>query len=324
MKIKKPIAKLSPFEKALSWKPRGADSIKISDSDGDVSRLGRLDRYWKKRGFTLYFKNARRPELNVEMVAKVTDGPDPVIKKFKLKGIEFGNWVNEEDRVNYLYCMVAALYDLNKVLSFNFNIGINNNLSVAFGARGTGGRAMAHYEPGTQTINLTRYSQNTKAGDKDKEFANSGGMGAFAHEYGHFLDYFFGRYIDQSTTNASLTLGDYSGSKLATNYPKGSMRAAMQSVILSIIYSKPGTYSPYYLALKKKLSDDKYWFRHNELFARAFEQYVQHKLLAAGVQNKFLSKVKYTSDAYMKPGDLARVLPHIDKLVKMFSATVKS
>jgi hypothetical protein len=91
---------------------------------------------------------------------------------FKIKGGEFGNWLNDKDRqasVNFAY---EAFRDLATVLNIpDSDIGLNGNLSIAFGARGSGS-ALAHYEPLREVINLTKMK----------------GAGSLAHEYCHALD----------------------------------------------------------------------------------------------------------------------------------------
>lgn len=291
-------------------------------SDLNAANLGRSQQYWLKRGYINRLKGFRKPLLNLAGIVDVPNLENSIIKKFNIGGLEFGNWLNAEDRYNYVSAAVMAFYDLNKILGFNYNIGINKHLILSFGARGKG-RALAHFEPWSNVINLTRYDKETTAETKNASFSATGGVGSLAHEYGHFLDYFFGTYIDQSTYHKSLTHGDSTGTKIIGNYPKNSYRALMQDVIIEIIYKKPGVFSQYYLKLKKNFAQE-YWFRHNELFARAFEQYISYKLEKAGILNRFLAKGKYVAASYMGDGDLARVIPKIDKLIKKMAADIKT
>lgn len=98
------------------------------------------------------------------------------MKAFGLPGVEYGNWANDAEREYHVTGAHEALHDLAEVLGIPpTKIGINNRLSMAFGARGSGGlRApVAHYEPGRQVINITKIH----------------GAGSLAHEWGHFLDH---------------------------------------------------------------------------------------------------------------------------------------
>lgn len=291
-------------------------------SDLNAASLGRSQQYWLKRGYINRLKGFRKPLINLASIVDIANLENSIIKKFNIRGLEFGNWLNAEDRYNYVSATVMAFYDLNKILGFNYNIGINKYLILSFGARGKG-RALAHFEPWSNVINITRYDKETTAKTKNESFSVTGGVGSMAHEYGHFLDYFFGTYIDQSKSNKSLTLGDATTTKFMGNYIKNSYRSLMHNVIDSIVYKKPGVFSNYYLGLKKKFTQE-YWFRHNELFARAFEQYISYKLENAGILNRFLAKGKYPPGTYMADGDLSRVIPHLDKLIKKMSADIKT
>jgi hypothetical protein len=98
------------------------------------------------------------------------------MKSFGLPGVEYGNWANDAEREYHITGANEALHDLAEVLGVpTTKIGMNSRLSVAFGARGSGGlRApVAHYEPGRQVINITKLH----------------GAGNIAHEWGHFLDH---------------------------------------------------------------------------------------------------------------------------------------
>ncbi len=288
-------------------------STKVTDLGGNVSLFSRADKYWRSQGIKPFYKKFR-PGLNLDEITDLLDGEETVLKRFSLKGIEFGNWVTNEDRVNYIAASIISLYDLNKILKFNNNLGLDKTLSLAFGSRGQG-MASAHFEPANWVINITRYNKDTTRENKEYNFLYSGGVGALAHEYGHFLDYFFGTFIDQNKSRRSLSLGHFTTTQIDVTSEKGELRQAMAKVIEAIIYKKPGQKSNYYKRLEKVVSGSEYYFRHNELFARAFEQYVSYLLNRNGINNKFLSQEKYSSAVYMKQGDLLRVIPLIDALV---------
>ncbi len=104
-----------------------------------------------------------------------------LLDEFKFKGLEFGNWLNQDERqavVNFAY---DSFNDLAEVLDLPKEaISLCGNLSVGFGSRGRGGRnaALAHYEPARKVINLTRIK----------------GAGTLAHEWFHALDDYLGDY----------------------------------------------------------------------------------------------------------------------------------
>jgi len=114
------------------------------------------------------------------------DGPDyrrgrdatgqDYLDAFGFKGGEFGNWMNQNDRQASLNMGYDALKDLAAALKISDkDISYQGALSIAFGARGSGG-AVAHYEPLRQVINLTKMN----------------GAGSLAHEWWHGLDDYLG------------------------------------------------------------------------------------------------------------------------------------
>ena len=103
------------------------------------------------------------------------DGND-YLNTFRFRGGEYGNWMNEADRQVSMNMGYEALVDLASVLGIeNEDISLGGELSIAFGARGSG-NALAHYEPLRKVINLTK----TK------------GAGCLAHEWWHALDDYIG------------------------------------------------------------------------------------------------------------------------------------
>jgi len=99
--------------------------------------------------------------------------PNELMETFGFRAIEYGKW-NSQPKVKQEYTNYAydAFADLANILNIPFkSIGLQSNLAIAFGARGAG-RAAAHFEPGTNVINMTKMN----------------GAGSLAHEWGHALD----------------------------------------------------------------------------------------------------------------------------------------
>ena len=98
---------------------------------------------------------------------------------FGLRGVEFGNWNNQDERQALMNDAWDGLLDLADVLGLPPKaLGLNGDLALAFGARGHGlNSARAHYEPARTVINLTKEQ----------------GAGSLAHEWFHALDHYFGR-----------------------------------------------------------------------------------------------------------------------------------
>jgi hypothetical protein len=112
---------------------------------------------------------------------------------FGFRGVEFGNWNNQDERQEVMNHAYDALLDMADILSIPPKaLSLNGDLALAFGARGQGlSGARAHYERSYGVINLTKMK----------------GAGALAHEWFHALDHYLGRQDGKAaaerTTNAS-------------------------------------------------------------------------------------------------------------------------
>lgn len=82
---------------------------KITDTSAEISAGGRLKRHWQgktpkqKRSFFVSFK-----EEEFDMKA--------ILNEFSLKGFEFGRWVNNEDRYDFVIGTKESMEDLSKLL----------------------------------------------------------------------------------------------------------------------------------------------------------------------------------------------------------------
>ena len=123
-----------------------------------------------------------------EYLSGVATGDD-YLNTFKFKGGEFGNWLNDKERQDNLNFAFNSFKDIATALDIrDEDISLNGKLSIAFGSRGSG-RALAHYEPLRNVINLTKLK----------------GAGSLAHEYGHFLDNNINELMKNTGTYASET-----------------------------------------------------------------------------------------------------------------------
>lgn len=104
-----------------------------------------------------------------------------LIDTFGFRGVNFGNsmqgdsksLINERQlHLNHIY---DAFYDLAELLNIPPKaMSLNGMLGIAVGAQGSG-KALAHFVPGVNEINITRRA----------------GAGALAHEWGHAFDHYF-------------------------------------------------------------------------------------------------------------------------------------
>lgn len=118
---------------------------KLTDTNARISDGGRAERYW--RGRTVKGKNSLPEQKN--------DTPDlhGTLREYGLKGFEFGNWLNNNDRYDHVLACQKALQNLSWIMRTK-NLGMNRLVGIAFGARGQTA-ALAHFEPSANMINLT-------------------------------------------------------------------------------------------------------------------------------------------------------------------------
>lgn len=284
---------------------------KLFDTD-QIAQNGRVDRHWRKRALSNVFGTARKgPELPKNFLFY---DQDHGLKKFALRSYEYGNWLNQEDRYNYLIGSQVALWDLARIVGLTpEQLGFKKKLGLAFGARGSGS-ALAHFEPYTFTINLTRY-QEEDSSEGDAKYLVSGGVGSLGHEWAHALDCYLGYYIDQEFVHYFVSLviddlmvstGEYWKIK---ERPRTQIAKAMFEVMLAIKFEPVhGTqnlyrYNSWYKKLKDAVEDDgnglgPYWIRNEELFARAVEVHLFYEGQKKRISNPYLKKTKYRAIFY--------------------------
>lgn len=266
---------------------------------------------------------------------KDTFKPDDLVEVYGIRGVEYGNWVDEESAKYHTQLAGLALHDLATVLGINpEKISYNGRLALAFGARGKG-RASAHYESHRQVINITKFK----------------GGGSLAHEWGHFIDNVVSVLSHGKLTkdNVWLSKGDVGPEipdnvKTAFNDVMQAMKQGGERFKADVIpqekskfrpsreivkkleekspqevydeyalESKAGGATTYNKKLAQAIADyakekvtvtdftkstsnyvassrqlGEYMYRDNELFARAFEAYVNDKLRERKMRNTYL------------------------------------
>ena len=229
-----------------------------------------------------------------------------MVKEMGLRGVQWGKTVSDEERKHHAAKALEALTDLADVTGLHpKDIALDGKLGLAIGARGKG-NASAHYEPGTQVINLTRAS----------------GVGALAHEWGHAFDHMLNDYGTSAKGMDAKSSGNYMSGDFQYPYkihnpsdqplynatgketglrpgftlkerPKAEIRKA---------YGKWWEASQKYRDRLRKYLDgevsdgkmsrskaDDYWGSKHEVFARSFERHVMHKLETDGKENTYLA-----------------------------------
>lgn len=260
--------------------------------------LERLLAKYKEIPFERRDTNQPRVGQDHRQGARMT--PEAFSEAFGFRGVQFGNYVEDGRRQQDLDDAYDALMDLAAVLDIPPRVlSLNGELGLAFGARGKGGKraAMAHYEPGTVVINLTKNS----------------GAGSLAHEWFHALDNYFAR-----------SSGDKRG--YATLFPHyASMRAQMQDAFKGVMSAIKASGVPTRSAVLDERRTKAYWATDIEMAARSFESYVIAKLQDQGAANDYLANVvgeqAFRDGEYPYPN--AADLPQIRAAFDHFFSTIE-
>ncbi len=192
---------------------------------------------------------------------------------FGFRGVEFGNWANQQERQRALNQAYDAFMDLSEATGISpQGLSLGGELGMAFGARGGGGAA-AHYEPGKVVINLTKTQ----------------GAGTLAHEWWHAIDNYFsrrrGQALGYNTERKGYNL-PVRGGKVEREHEaeRKEITDAFADLMKAINGSSYGERSNAYASLKSS-----YWKEPTELGARAFAVWVERKLSEKGIVNNFLA-----------------------------------
>lgn len=216
----------------------------------------------KKRFVPPQLEHIKRTGMDFRDGQDVTG--ENMLETFGLRGGEFGNWENQNDRQTNLNMAFEAFKDLAKALNMSDkDISLGGKLAMAWGARGSGS-ALAHFERADNVINLTKLR----------------GAGSLAHEWGHALDCYIARVEYPNSVGMATENGAYRSSPVyevmeAIKYTiKDGVRVQSQfytdAMALDKNYSTAGN--------QKGSQGDGYWHSNVELFARAFATYVLDKL----------------------------------------------
>lgn len=141
--------------------------------------------------------------------------PEELKETFGFRGVNFGNWVNQKERQDFINYTYDSLFDLAELLNLPPKaLSLEGQLGIAFGAQGRGGKGAGagHYIPAYKEINLTKEN----------------GAGTLAHEWFHALDNYFG---DKSANK------EYSGFfslELSGQSAKGELREELYNALKDV------------------------------------------------------------------------------------------
>lgn len=247
-----------------------------------------------------------------------------LINRMGMRGLQFGNSVTDDERAHHLRKTAEAMVDLADVTGLpDRAMSLDGKLGLAFGARGKG-RAAAHYEPGTQVINITRKN----------------GVGTLAHEWGHALDDYIGQRSPRSTEGGYGKTGDqYMSEQISDLYmnrsgvgtssqaddPVWKAMDGVRKAIAATDYPSTLRQGLRDLGIKpgsgKGMSGWGYWTSGREVFARTFERYVQHKLESKKQENTYLSGLGGESPLWPNKEQIAKMAPAFDELMQSVRTT---
>jgi len=259
----------------------------------------------------LYVKHATRKGGRMIDAATVKAATDYMTGSLKMRGIQHGNSVTDEERQHHLQKSSEAFADLMDATGLDdHHASMGGKLGIAFGARGRGG-ALAHYEPSNQVINLTRAS----------------GVGSLAHEWGHFFDH---ALMDFGISNAATNRADAdfmseradSGSREPIHKAYGDLKEAW---LTSGFRTRLADHiSEQVRNGKMTEAKAKYWGTGREVFARTFERYVQHKLGQQDRENTYLAGMRKQSHPLWPSDDEVAVMaPAFDAIFAAYKAREK-
>lgn len=250
------------------------------------SQGGRCQRWWEENPFGNKKRKIQRKSEVQDLDIK------KFLNEFNLKGVEFGNWLQQGERYDHLLAAGYALHELSKIVGKN--IGFDYNVGIAFGARGMRG-AVAHWESVERMINLTKQK----------------GAGSLAHEYAHALDCILGSHSDRHSKYSYL-----SGGRSVANILKDNVAGDLRAYVNQIVDYIKTTES--YKKLFARTSKSPYYHRRTEVFARFFEQYVAYKTNSV---NRYLccswSLYSYPGNIeYLSEDEFLQILPVADKFAR--------
>lgn len=224
-----------------------------------------------------------------------------------MRGVQWGNSVTDRERQHHLQKSAEAMADLTDILGLPPEVAsLGGTLGLAIGARGVGS-AMAHYEPGTKVINLTRKN----------------GVGSLAHEWGHALDHLLaGGGLKYRTDGRQV--GDYLSARWKPAGTSPAVESSMQAVketFHSTGFVKRLRNTMTELRREGFVLKKGYWDSPEEMFARCFERHVQRKLQKAGRKNTYLAGLGDGGGLWPTDEETDAMAPAFDALIEAFKGS---
>lgn len=265
----------------------GKDVVRMKTFDDDIKAARKYleenqqaleEQLEKMKRIPPHRRTSNSPRVGVDHRKGGDVTPEAFSETFGFRGVQFGNYVEQGRRQADLNEAYDALMDLAGILDIPAKaLSLNGELGLAFGARGKGGKnaPMAHYEPGTIVINLTKKT----------------GAGSLAHEWWHSLDNYFGRGSDRKPKDAFATGGQ----------PASDVRPEMVDAFRNIRQTVNRIGMKERSRKLDKMRTKVYWSTDIEMSARAFESYVIERLKDQNASNDYLANI--VSEDYWKASE---------------------
>lgn len=239
-------------------------------------RAALLERYNALKSFPALRRSWNRPRVGKEWHAEDVT-PEQFAAALPFRGVEFGNWLNQQERAALLNSAFDGFHDLADLLGIPAEaVALGGRLNFSFATRGTANSA-AHFESLYNTINLNKRN----------------GAGCMAHEWLHACDHYAAVLLGRGNCSSW-------GEAFATEYKGEAVtdadRAARElvAVIKTMDYY---TRSRNYQRISgKQQGGEEYYIMPCELAARGFEGVCLYLLQSAGQCSDFLVNLQSWQD----------------------------
>jgi hypothetical protein len=283
--------------------------LKVCDTYQEATEAARNERaellakYENLKNFPALRRSWNRPRVGKEWHAEDVT-PEQFAAVLPFRGVEFGNWLNQDERAALLNSAFDGFHDLADLLGIPAAaVSLGGMLNFSFATRGHAGSA-AHFDSCYNTINLNKRN----------------GAGCMAHEWLHACDHFAAVLAGRGSCTSW-------GEAFATecnkesNHPADIAARDLIRIIKSMDYY---TRSRNYQAISgKSQGGADYYTQPCELAARGFEGVVLYLLNCAGGCSDFLVNLQswrdferddagHRRDCYPYPSDAeaAALLPY--------------
>ena len=256
--------------------------LKVCDTYQEATEAARNERaellakYENLKSFPALRRSWNRPRVGKEWHAEDVT-PEQFAAVLPFRGVEFGNWLNQDERAALLNSAFDGFHDLADLLGIPAAaVSLGGMLNFSFATRGHAGSA-AHFDSCYNTINLNKRN----------------GAGCMAHEWLHACDHFAAVLAGRGSCTSW-------GEAFATECNKESNHPAdiaARELVAAIRKMDYYTRSKnYQLISGKSQGGADYYTQPCELAARGFEGVVLYLLNCAGGCSDFLVNLQSWRD----------------------------